>query len=122
MEHFGLELYKEKTKLISFGRFANTRNKERGYGKLPTFEFLGFTHYCGTKRKSGIFRVWRKTSKRRMNKRRKELRIELMKRRYRPIQETVEWLKSILQGHYNYFGVPGNISSMSLFAHEMKKA
>ncbi|MDY6966998.1 MAG: group II intron reverse transcriptase/maturase, partial [Halobacteriota archaeon] len=122
MEHFGLELHREKTKFIRFGRFANARNKERGYGKSPTFEFLGFTHYCGTTRKSGKFMVWRKTSKKRMNKRLKELRIELMKRRHRPIQETAEWLKSILQGHYNYFGVPGNISSMSLFAYELNKA
>ena len=122
MEHFGLEPHKEKTKLISFGRFANARSKERGYGKSPTFEFLGFTHYCGTTRKSGKFMVWRKTSKKRMNKRLKELRIELMKRRHRPIQETAEWLKSVLQGHYNYFGVSGNISSMSLFAYELNKA
>ena len=58
---FGLELHAEKTRLIEFGRFAARDRKRRGEGKPDTFTFLGFTHYCGTSRKSGVFMVWRKT-------------------------------------------------------------
>lgn len=122
MEMFGLELHENKTKLISFGRFANNRNRGKGLGKVPTFEFLGFKHYCGKTKKSGKFMVWRKTIRKRMNKKLKELRIELMKRRHRPVMETAKWLKTVINGHINYFGVPGNSTSISLFVYELKKA
>ena len=44
---FGLELHPEKTRLIEFGRFAQSQSAKRGEGKPETFTFLGFTHYCG---------------------------------------------------------------------------
>jgi hypothetical protein len=46
MEQFGLEL-PEKTRLITFGRYAAERRRERGLkGHPETFNFLGFTHIC----------------------------------------------------------------------------
>jgi len=63
---FGLELHPDKTRLIEFGRFAARDRKERGEGKPETFTFLGFTHYCGQRHKSGTFTVWRITAKKRM--------------------------------------------------------
>ena len=63
---FGLELHPEKTRLIEFGRFAALDRKQRGEGKPETFTFLGFTHYCGKRWKTGGFIVWRKTAKKRM--------------------------------------------------------
>ena len=45
MEHFGLSLAEEKSRLIEFGRFAEANGKKRGEGKPETFDFLGFTHY-----------------------------------------------------------------------------
>ena len=47
---FSLELSQEKTKLIRFGRFAKRDNQRLGKGAPETFDFLGFTHYCGTSR------------------------------------------------------------------------
>ena len=44
---FGLELHPDKTRLIEFGRLAAWRRKARGLGKPETFDFLGFTHFCG---------------------------------------------------------------------------
>jgi group II intron reverse transcriptase/maturase len=47
MRKFGLELAAEKTRLLAFGRFA--REREAHAGRKPgTFDFLGFTHVCGT--------------------------------------------------------------------------
>jgi hypothetical protein len=37
---FGLELHKEKTCLIEFGRYAAERRAKRGEGKPETFNFL----------------------------------------------------------------------------------
>ena len=44
---YGLELHEEKTRLITFGRFAEENLRRQGQGKPPTFDFLGFTHICG---------------------------------------------------------------------------
>ena len=54
---FGLELHPDKTRLIEFGRDAADQRKARGEGKPDTFDFLGFTHICGTTRKTGRFIV-----------------------------------------------------------------
>ena len=52
--------------LIEFGQYAEQNRKQRGEGKPETFTFLGFTHYCGKRRKDGTFIVWRETAKKRM--------------------------------------------------------
>jgi len=62
---FGLSLNATKTRLIEFGRFAATNRKRRGQSKPETFDFLGFTHCCGTDRQ-GRFQVTRLTVKKRM--------------------------------------------------------
>src|SRR4029077_9000723 len=64
---FGLKLHPEKTRLIEFGRFAKQDRQARGEGKPETFNFLGFTHQCGTNLK-GKFTVLRKTMRERMLK------------------------------------------------------
>ena len=45
---FGLTLNAKKTRLIEFGRYAAANRKRRGQSKPETFDFLGFTHCCGT--------------------------------------------------------------------------
>ena len=60
LRSFGLALHPDKTRLIEFGRFAATNRSNLGDGKPETFNFLGFTHYCG-KTKAGKFMIWRKT-------------------------------------------------------------
>ena len=62
LKKFNLEIAEDKTKIIPFGRFAEKNAKQMGEGKPVTFDFLGFTHYCG-KSKQGNFRVKRKTSR-----------------------------------------------------------
>ena len=59
---FDLELRPDKRRLIEFGRYAARDRKQRGEGKPETFTFLGFTHYCGQRHKSGTFTVWRITA------------------------------------------------------------
>ena len=73
---FGLELHPEKTRLIEFGRFAAENRRNRGEGKPETFDFLGFTHICG-KTRSGKFTVLRKTIRKKLTAKLKEVRREL---------------------------------------------
>src|ERR1041385_8276550 len=71
LEQFHLEIEPSKTKLISFGRFAEQEAKRRGK-KPETFEFLGFTHYCGKSRNEN-FKVKRRTSSKKFRAKLKEV-------------------------------------------------
>ena len=113
---FGLTLHPEKTRLIRFGRFAQSQNKERGIRRTDTFTFLGFTHYC-TRMRNDQFKVGRKTAK--LTKHIKDFQAELSKRLHEPVAETAKWIASVLRGHINYFGVPGNTESLSQFHNEV---
>ena len=112
---FGLKLHPEKTRLIEFGRFAAANRKERGAGKPETFDFLGFTHICGGKRKDGKFTVRRKTIGKRLREKVKDVRIILKCNRHRPVAEQGRWLRRVVQGHFNYYGVPGNRKALEAF-------
>jgi len=111
----GLELHPEKTRLIEFGRFAERNRKRRGDGKTETFDFLGFTHICGTTRITRRFLVKRKTMGKRMRAKLLEIRQELQKRMHDPIPTTGKWLKSVVQGYFNYHAIPLNGKRLAAF-------
>jgi len=114
LEKFGLSLNEEKTRLIEFGRFAVKNRRNRGEGKPETFDFLGFTHICGTDRK-GNFQLKRKTIGKRLRAKLKALKIEMRKRWKYLIPEMGRWLGRVLTGHFNYYGVPGNFRRLQGF-------
>jgi hypothetical protein len=118
---FGLELSAEKTRLIQFGRFAALNRKERGQGKPETFTFLGFTHYCGTRRSTGSFIVWRKTAKKRMAAKLQALKVELRRRMHEPLSRVGEWVQKVLTGYYQYHAIPGNLDRLSVFRHRLRR-
>jgi RNA-directed DNA polymerase len=105
---FELELHSEKTRLIEFGRYAAERRKKRGGGKPQTFNFLGYTHFCGKSRPKGYFMVHRKTMGQRMAAKLKDTRQKLQMRRQAPVGETVKWLMAVVRGYFQYHAVPGN--------------
>jgi group II intron reverse transcriptase/maturase len=118
---FGLEVQAEKTRLIQFGRFAALNRRERGQGKPETFTFLGFTHYCGTRRSDGSFIIWRKTAKKRMAAKLLALKAELRRRMHEPISRVGEWVQKVLTGYYQYHAIPGNLDQVSLFRHRLRR-
>ena len=99
---FNLELAPEKTRILRFGRFAESNTK---YGERPeTFTFLGFKHVCGSGRK-GEFAL---------------VRIPSVKSCRKFLDQTHDWLKGHihwrrrdqqrqlgirLQGFYRYFAL-----------------
>jgi group II intron reverse transcriptase/maturase len=115
LTQFSLELHSEKTRLIEFGRFAAANRSKRGGGKPETFDFLGFTHCCSKRRSDGGFTVRRKTIAKRMRAKLKDVNQALKRKRYLPIRLQGRWLGSVIQGHLNYYGVPGNAESLSAF-------
>jgi len=115
LHKFGLELHPGKTRLIEFGRFASANRERRDVGKPETFNFLGFTHICGKTLKNGRFTVTRKTIRKRLTAKLRELKEELRRRWHEPIAEVGKWLRSVVQGYFNYHAVPGNTDSLNSF-------
>ena len=111
---YGLTLHLTKTRLIEFGRYAANNRRKRREGKPETFDFLGFTHICGKTRK-GRFCIKRVTMRKRLHRKLKEVKEELIKRMHRPLQETGKWLGSVVRGVTNYYAVPGNTESVRAF-------
>lgn len=119
---FDLNVHPDKTRLIEFGRFAEGNRKSRGQGKPETFDFLGFTHICGKRRKDGKFTVIRKTISKRLSKKVKEIRRQLFRNRHRCVREMGKWLRAVIQGHLNYFAVPGNLYACNQLRTEVIRA
>ena len=114
MAKCGLGLHGDKTRLIEFGRWAAYNRAKRGEGKPKTFDFLGFTHYCGRAWR-GFFMVKRKTQSKRVRRKLKELRAEAKRRMHTPLVEQYRWLRQVLLGHYRYYGLAGNSKALYTF-------
>jgi RNA-directed DNA polymerase len=116
LEGFGLELAKEKTRCIEFGRFAREEAYKRGE-KPKEFTFLGFTHYCG-KAQQGYFKVKRRTS-------RKKLAQSLRKftdwaKKARNVLKKGEMLRQArtrVNGHLNYYAITDNSERCSYYVY-----
>ena len=114
LNKFGLDLSKEKTGLIEFGRYAEINTGKKGK-KPDTFDFLGFTHYSDKTRK-GNFKVGRKTRRKKFNLSLKKMNVWLKAIRNRV--KTKEWWKIVtakLRGHFEYYGISGNYASIRDF-------
>jgi RNA-directed DNA polymerase len=111
---FGLELHPDKTRRSEFGRFAEQNRERRGEGKPEPFDFLGFTHISG-KTGLGRFMGRRTTIRKRMRAKLREVKQQLRERMHDPVPQTRQWLKSVVQGYFNYYAVPGNLTSLGVF-------
>jgi hypothetical protein len=111
----GLELHPEKTGTIEFGRFAESNRKRRGEGKPETLDFPGFTHRRGRTGTAGRFTVKRKTIGKRMRAKLREIRRKLRQRMHDAVPKTGKWLRSDVQGYFNYHAVPGNGKRLQAF-------
>jgi len=115
---FKLELHPEKTRLLEFGPFAAENRQRAGQGKPETFDFLGFTHICGKKR-NGRFTVVRQTIRKRLQAKLSEVKAELRRRLHAPIPAVGRWLRSVVEGHLRYYGVPMNGPALFTFCFQV---
>jgi RNA-directed DNA polymerase len=71
-------------------------------------------HISG-KNGKGHYTVRRMTVSKRMRKKLQEIKQQLCRRMHDPVPQTGEWLRSVLQGYFNYYAVPGNLNTLGLF-------
>ena len=79
-----------------------------------TFRGPTLPHICG-KNGLGRFLVRRTTIRKRMRAKLREVKQQLRKRMHDPVPQTGGWLKSVVQGYFNYYAVPGNLASLGVF-------
>ena len=57
----------------------------------------------------------RMTIRKRMRAKLQQIKQQLRKRMHDPVAQTGAWLKSVVQGYFNYYAVPGNTDSFNAF-------
>lgn len=117
---FKLSVADEKTRIIKFGRFAERDCKREGKRKPETFDFLGFTHYCGRSRK-GRFKLKWKTSNKKYNNKLNAFNKWMKENRRLPLQIIWEKVNLKLVGHYNYYGVSDNWNNLLRFKRDVER-
>lgn len=105
LEKFGLELAEEKTRILPIGRFKGTKED---------FDFLGFTFF-NTQTRQGKYRLGVRTSKKKLKAKRQAVKAWLQDNMHKPISATMERIQLSLQGHFNYYGVSGNLVQIYKF-------
>ena len=117
LARFGLDLHPGKTRLIESGRHAIARRRARGLGKPETFAFLGFTHYCATRRSGGGFVLGRTPVRERMRAKLREIKERLRATRNDGVEAQGRWLGQVLRGWLAYYAVPMSAPAITAFRH-----
>jgi RNA-directed DNA polymerase len=59
--------------------------------------------------------VRRTTIRKRMRAKLRQIKQQLCMRMHDLVPQTGRWLQSVVQGHFNYYAVPGNLKSLGVF-------
>ena len=105
---------------VEFGRFARQNRKARGERKPDTFDFLGFTFYCGMDGKKQFFRCRVKTSKKKFRSKIKAMKEWIKIHRTMPLEQIFKTVNAKLRGHYQYYGVTDNTKEVKNFLTQTK--
>jgi group II intron reverse transcriptase/maturase len=118
MQRYGLTLHPDKTRLLDFRRPPAGQRDGKGPG---TFDFLGFTLYW---RKSlrGRWYMACKTRRARLGRAIQAVYAWCRSHRHEEVATQHAGLRSRLQGHYNYFGVHGNLTSLACLLWHARRA
>jgi RNA-directed DNA polymerase len=120
LEKFNLNIALDKSKIIEFGLFASRNARKQGKSKPETFDFLGFTHYCGQSL-NGKFRVKRKTSRKKFKAAIHRIKQWIKANRTTPVTQLLEEIRPRLIGHYRYYGITDNGPMLSRYWYEVSK-
>lgn len=113
---FALTLHPDKTRLLPFDP---PRGGESGGG--PTFDFLGFTLHW-QKSQSGRWRLALKTRRARLRRAIMSATEWCRRHRHLTVKEQHGKLCEKLRGHFNYFGVNGNVGALRAVVEGVEKA
>jgi len=118
---YGLEINREKTKLVDFRRPCWGYDPKKHGPKPDTFSFLGFTHYWGKTWKGG-HTIKLKTETKRMFRAVRNFWQWCRDNRHRPLEEQYATLCMKLRGYYRYYGVRCNSRCLEWVFQRLKLA
>lgn len=118
MAEYGLRLHPEKTRLVPFGKPPRRQDGGKGPG---TFDFLGFTLLWQKTRKGNWGQHFR-TRKARLQRAKSALNDFCRSHRHEPIAVQHASLCRRISGHFNYFGVNGNLDSLKRLERAARRA
>ena len=99
---------------IEFGRYADQNRRGRGDGKPETFNFLGFTHSCGEDAEGTVHGAAADDAQAVAGQAASgESRTPATL--HQPIPEQGAYLRSVVIGHFRYYGVPMNGRALHAF-------
>ena len=114
----GLTIHPTKTTLIAFRKPAARPESADGSG---TFDFLGLTHYW-TKSRRGFWVIKRRTARKRLRRTKKSLWRWCRINRHAPLKYQYQQLCQKLRGHFQYFGIRGNLRLLEDVGRYVEKA
>ena len=121
MEKFGLQLEDSKSRLLQSGAYiARAKQKSGESIRLQTFDFLGFTFYCGRSRK-GMPYIMPKTSSKKFRQKIRDIKIWLYANRDQPLKKLMGMLNLKLIGHYRYYGISFNGRMISNYKQQVRE-
>lgn len=121
MAKFGMELEESKSRIVESGRYlANIKQSRGETTKMGTFDFLGFTFYCG-KTTTGKPWIMPKTSSKKFRQKIKEMKIWLNDNKEQKLGKLICMLNIKLIGHYRYYGISFNSRMISNFKQQVRE-
>lgn len=115
---FDLRLNLDKTRLLDFRAPPKSQGSGKGRG---TFDFLGFTWYWRRTRR-GRWTVACKTRSARLSRAIRTVYDWCRSHLHQPVKTQHEALVRRIRGHFNYFGVSGNVRSLNALAQSARRA
>jgi RNA-directed DNA polymerase len=103
LKKYNLEVAEEKTNLLRFSRFQP--------GLKKRFNFLSF-EFCWSSDTQGKPRLFRRTERKRLQTAKRKLTEYIKENRHMKTSSLLNSLIRKLRGHYQYFGVVGNLASL----------
>ena len=118
MAEYGLRLHPEKTRLVPFSQPSRRQDGGKGPG---TFDFLGFTLFWRKNRGGGWTQNFR-TREARIQRAIVAITDFCRRHRHEPVREQHASLCRRINGHFNYFGVNGNVASLARLVRAVTRA
>ena len=111
---YRLTIHPDKTRLVPFRRPPRTPPRGGNAAEPGTFDLLGFTHFWARTRKGG-WAVKRRTASSRFTRAVRKITEWCKVNRHLPLEEQHHTLSQKLRGHYGYYGITGNRSTLWRF-------
>ncbi len=115
LAQFGLAINEDKTHLTDLTPRERTGEERRA------ISFLGFNvHYTPNRARSG-FKLVYQTDRKRMSRAVRNLKEKMRRWMHEPLEGQARRINRVLMGHYNYYGLPGNIRRLDSFAYVVRR-